>query len=146
PPPPGVPQAALQVSKLLLAQQPDLDMFDKETFAAYFRQLYGSRDLDKNKVQEARAAFDFADVASRFAIIEDDWSAPVVVPYGRAARLVRVLEGRGPSRRILRALQRFTVNVSRKDRDAWVAAKLVRPVADTVFVLDPALSAAYDPR
>ena len=145
-PPRGVPQAALAVSRLLLAQQPDLDLFAPETYAAYFRQLYATRDLDKKKVQEARAASNFEDVASRFEIIEDDWSAPVVVPYGDAAEHVDTLERFGPSRRILRRLQRFTVNVSRKDRDTWVAAKLVRVVAETVFVIDAALSAAYDPR
>src|SRR5262245_40359241 len=73
-------------------------------------------------------------------------TSPVVVPYGNAASLVRALEARGPSRHILRALQRFTVNVRKKDRDAWVAAKLVREVHETVFVIDPALSAAYDER
>jgi CRISPR-associated endonuclease/helicase Cas3 len=145
-PPPGVPQAALEVSKVLLAQRPDLNLFAPETYASYFRQLYSSRDLDKKKVQDARAAFNFENVASRFAIIEDDWSAPVVVPYGRAAVLVRLLERGGPSRRLLRALQRFAVNVSRKDRDAWVAAKLVRVVAETAYVIDPVLSAAYDLR
>lgn len=145
-PPRGVPQAALAVAKLLLAQRPDLDLFEPETYLAYFRQLYASRDLDSSKVQEARAAFDFADVASRFALIEDDWSAPLVVPHGDAAKHVDALERFGPSRGILRRLQRFTVNVSRKDRDAWTAAKLVREVAETVFVLDPVLSAAYDPR
>jgi CRISPR-associated endonuclease/helicase Cas3 len=65
-PPPGVPRAALEVSRGLLAQRPDLDLFAGETYDAYFRQLYASRDLDKKKVQEARAALEFANVASRF--------------------------------------------------------------------------------
>lgn len=59
---------------------------------------------------------------------------------------MRLLERWGPSRRLLRTLQHVTVNVSRTKRDAWVAAKLVRVVAETVFVIDPALSNAYDSR
>ncbi|MFT3767477.1 MAG: CRISPR-associated endonuclease Cas3'' [Minicystis sp.] len=145
-PPRGVPQAGLVATQSLLRKDPAIDLFAPPTYTAYFEQLYGSRDLDADKIQEARAALDFADVARRFKLIDDAWSAPVVVPWGDAASHVRALERFGPSRARLRALQRFTVNVSRKDRDSWLAAKLVRPVADTVYVIEAAFAAAYDDR
>ena len=104
------------------------------------------RILDAKKIEEERQKHNFKEVADRFKLIEDDWSAPVVVPYGDAEEHVRELERRGPSRERLRALQRFTVTVSKKDRDGWIAAKLAREVQETVVVIDGALSAAYDAR
>ena len=47
---------------------------------------------------------------------------------GTALREELALERFGPSRDRLRALQRFTVTVSKKDRETWLAAKLAREV------------------
>ena len=56
------------------------------------------------------------------------------------------LKHAGPSRERLRALQGFTVQVQAKQRDSWLAQGLLRGVADTVVVLGPELSPAYDER
>jgi CRISPR-associated endonuclease/helicase Cas3 len=68
------------------------------------------------------------------------------VPYGNAPELLDELERHGPSRDRLRALQRFTVNVRKTDRERWLAGRLARFVADTVVALEPAFRAAYDLR
>ncbi len=145
-PPRGVPLTALGVTSGLLRKTPTLDLFSPSTYAAYFRQLYGARDLDEKKIQEARAKLEFENVSGRFALIEDEWSAPIVVPYESAAGPIRELERYGPSRSTLRALQRFTVNVSKKSRDAWIAKRYARTIHDTVVVLESAFSGAYHPR
>jgi CRISPR-associated endonuclease/helicase Cas3 len=145
-PPEGVPQAALKATQLLRRKHPALDLLDPSTYTAYFELLYSAKDLDAKKIQDERRKHNFKDVAERFKLIEDDWSAPVVVPYGKAMNHMRDLERFGPSRDRLRALQRFTVTVSKKDRDAWLAAKLAREVQETVVVIDATLSVAYDER
>lgn len=145
-PPKGVPEAGLEVTRGMLRKNPELDLFAPEAFTAYFKQLYGSRALDANGIQEARAKLQFRDVAEGFRLIEDDWSAPLVVPYGEAAERVRELDDAGPSRARLRALQRFTVTVPRALREQWIAQGLVRHVRETVAVLGGMFAGAYSER
>jgi CRISPR-associated endonuclease/helicase Cas3 len=145
-PPPGVPRTALGVARALLRENADLDLFEPSVFEAYFKNLYGARSLDEKDIQSVRAALRFKETAKRFQLVEDDWSAPLVVPYGEASEWVALLERQGPSRERLRRLQRFTVNVSRKQRDDWLARGCVRWVAETVVVLEGGLGAAYDAR
>lgn len=144
-PPQGVPVAALEIAHGMLSSNPALDLFANETFTTYFSRLY-MRNLDEKKIQEARAALSFKDVAENFKIIEDDWSAPIVVPYGDVATHVAALEHKGPSRGRLRALQRFTVNVRRDLRDKWLGSGCARMVCDTVVVLNEIFASAYTKR
>ncbi|WP_255424737.1 CRISPR-associated endonuclease Cas3'' [Corallococcus sp. CA053C] len=145
-PPPGVPRTALGVTRALLGANPDLDLFDPTSFAPYFKRLYAAKTLDAKGIQEQREALRFRETAARFQFIEDDWSAPVVIPYGDAPVLVADLERHGPSRDRLRRLQRYTVNVARRQRDDWLARKCLRWVAETVVVMDEALGKAHDVR
>jgi CRISPR-associated endonuclease/helicase Cas3 len=145
-PPRGVPRAAREATLTLRRKDPALDLFAPATYTAYFELLYGSKDLDAKKIQDARQKHNFKEVAEHFKLIEDDWSAPVVVPYGDADAHVRELSLRGPSRERLRALQRFTVTVSKRERDAWLAAGLAREVQETVVVIDRVFGSAYDAR
>ncbi len=146
-PPRGVPEAGLAVTRGMLASVPDLDLFAPSSFTAYFRALYSTRSLDEKRIQEARAALRFKDVAELFKLIEDDWSAPIVVPYGpEAAARIHDVEQLGPSRERLRALQRLTVNVKRADRERWIQSGYARWVRDTVVVLDKRFASAYQDR
>ncbi len=145
-PPPGVARAALAVTRDLLRGRPDLDLFDPETYRTYFKLLYGTRNLDEKKIQELRRGLNFRTVASTFRLIDDDWSAPVIVPYGDAGARLAELAARGPSRERLRALQRFTVTVPKRARDAWVRGGLAREVAETVTALPEVAKGAYSKR
>ncbi|WP_235685635.1 CRISPR-associated endonuclease Cas3'' [Corallococcus silvisoli] len=145
-PPPGVPSTALGVTRELLGANPELELFEPSTFAAYFKRLYGSKSLDAKGIQEQRERLRFRETAERFQLIEDGWSAPLVVPYGESSAWVAELEREGPSRDRLRWLQRYTVNVSRRQRDDWLARGCARWVAETVVVLGEGLGAAYSKR
>lgn len=145
-PPRGVAHTALEVTRGLLAEMPGLDPFHPDTFRRYFRRLYAARELDAESIQALRAQLRFEDTARSFHLVEDGWSAPVVVPWGEATEHVARLERDGPSRERLRALQGFTVQVEARQREAWLAQGLLRPVADTVLVLGPELAPAYDER
>jgi CRISPR-associated endonuclease/helicase Cas3 len=145
-PPLGVPRTALGVTQALLARWPELDLFASSSYVDFFSGLYGARDLDAKGVQPSRAKLDFKTTADLFKLIEDDWSAPLVVPYGGASQAVARLEHEGASRDTLRGLQRFTVNVPRFQLDQWLAYGFARMVEDTVAVLDGPYSTAYDLR
>lgn len=145
-PPQGVPRAAQAVTRGLLAQRPDLDLFSPESFHHYFERLYATREKDKKGIQDLRAKLHFEQVSQAFQVVEDDWSAAVVVPYAGCEALLEDLRLRGPSRERLRALQRFTVTVPRKLRDAWLQQGLARLAAETVAYLGPEHASAYHER
>ncbi|MBK8254887.1 MAG: CRISPR-associated endonuclease Cas3'' [Polyangiaceae bacterium] len=146
-PPRGVPVAALGITKGMLRTDPHLDLNAKDSFRRYFQQLYASRNLDEKQIQLARREYRFKDVAELFTLIEDEWSEPIVVPFGDAAwNVIGEIEKWGPSRERLRFLQRLTVNVARRDRDTWVEKGYARWVGETVVVLDESFSGAYTNR
>ncbi|MEO5730403.1 MAG: CRISPR-associated endonuclease Cas3'' [Byssovorax sp.] len=146
-PPRGVPEAALAVTLGMLAGSSDLDLFAPASFTAYFQRLFATRSLDEKRIQEARAALKFKDVADLFKLIDDEWSAPIVVPCGDdAAEKIDAIERLGPSRDRLRAVQRLTVNVKRTDRERWIQSGYARWIRETVVVLDVAFATAYQER
>ncbi|MFB1482291.1 CRISPR-associated endonuclease Cas3'' [Corallococcus sp. RDP092CA] len=144
-PPRGVARTAMAVTQGLRAEAPDLDLFDPALFQRYFHGLYSAKSLDAKGLLPLREALCFRTTAELFQFIEDDWSAPVVVPYGDAREAVAELERLGPSRERLRRLQRFTVNVEKGKREAWLKSHCARWVAETVVVLEAA-EGAYDKR
>ncbi|MCE9674099.1 CRISPR-associated endonuclease Cas3'' [Myxococcus stipitatus] len=143
-PPRGVPQAALAVTRTLREQYPDLDLFAPESFRLYFERLYANASRDGKGIQKHREELRFEATSKAFKLVEDEWSAPVVVPYPGCEPWLDELRRLGPSRERLRALQRFTVTVPRKLRDAWVERELARFASDTVVFLGPEHGPAYD--
>jgi CRISPR-associated endonuclease/helicase Cas3 len=136
PPPRGVPQQALEVTQGMLTSNAELNLFAPETFRRYFAQLYGAGSLDVKAIEADRKELRFRTVAKNFKIVEDDWSAPIVVPYeGRAVVLLEALEKYGPSRDRMRRLQRLTVTVKKRDRELWLKSGAAREVAETVIAL-----------
>jgi len=145
-PPPGVPRAAQDITRGLLEQRPDLDLFAPESFRLYFERLYAAADTDGKGIQDLRAKLCFEEVSARFKLVEDGWSAPVVVPFPGCESPLDALRRLGPSRERLRALQRFTVTVPRKVRQEWLERELARLASDTVAFLGPEHEPAYDAR
>jgi CRISPR-associated endonuclease/helicase Cas3 len=144
-PPPGVPETAAAVTTLML-QAGRLDLLAAETYRTYFENLYRERDLDAHAIQGLREHLGFGEVAKAFCMIDDDWSASLVVPYGDARCHVEEVALLGPSRDRLRALQRYTIAVRLRDLDDWRRRGCVRDVADGVTVVDDLFAEAYDGR
>ena len=77
--------------------------------------------------------FQFSEVAKKFRLI-DDWQVPLIIPFDEHAReLIRQL--RNPNiplhRRLLRNLQRFTVQISPRMRDENIRS--IEPLRDGQF-------------
>jgi CRISPR-associated endonuclease/helicase Cas3 len=97
------------------------DLLDPAAVASYFELHYwkqaGDNYWDSHRVMDCfptpaqRFALDFRTAAERFRMIEDA-TRPVFVPYGmEGQKLTEQLRTDGPSRWLLRRLQRYTVGV-----------------------------------
>ncbi|MCA9248065.1 MAG: CRISPR-associated endonuclease Cas3'' [Planctomycetales bacterium] len=114
---------------------PDFDdPLDPAAIARYFQLHYwkqaGDDCWDKPGVmrcfpnQPEKMAFDFRTAAERFRMI-DDATVSVFVPYGKEGpRLLETLRYAGPSRQLLRQLQRYTVGVYQQAYDAMRSADI----------------------
>jgi CRISPR-associated endonuclease/helicase Cas3 len=144
-PPKGVLRlASNEAQSLFNEQNGEVDLFNPEIFSKYFARLYGAANLDEAGIQERRAKLMFREVSKAFALIENDWAAPVVVRWrGVDEPLARLIYG-GANRETWRALQRFTVNVKKTLKDKWLAQKLASEIEGLV-VLEPA-ALTYDER
>jgi len=145
-PPPGLLRIGLQSAVAMLAAHgPDLRITDADQMEHYFRIYYGKCKTDGKGVQPERANRNFATVAGRVRLIEDDWSVPLVVPWGDAMERVRRHEA-NPTRETARALQRYIVQVRKTAFEKGIlsgGADYV--VGESLHVLSPAHAHLYDP-
>ncbi|MER2562976.1 MAG: CRISPR-associated endonuclease Cas3'' [Myxococcaceae bacterium] len=142
-PPKGLPRSALGVTRSMVREGP-LSIDDPRSFQRFFEQLYPVQDLDAKELQATRANFNYRTVAGAFRMVENDWSAPVVVPWGDFATLRAQLNSQGANRRLYRALQPLTVNVARKSLDRWLGTGVATEVEGVAFIEPGALQ--YDER
>jgi CRISPR-associated endonuclease/helicase Cas3 len=104
------------------------DPLNRALFAAYFERLYYASDLDAQRICDAlkvdgqTLAVGFSTAAKRFRLIEDADSAAVIVRYlGRDGTddtvdgLLGTLRKGNADRWLMRKLQRYTVNIRRRD-------------------------------
>jgi CRISPR-associated endonuclease/helicase Cas3 len=146
-PPEGVLRQGLEHTRAMLCG--DLDLFSPAIHAEYFERLYNSGGDDVHdtlEIQKHRAELSFEKTADAYRIVDDDWSAPLVVPFDdRARRDIAGIIHAGPSRERLRALARVTINVKKTDLEHWLRTGSVQALADeTVHVL--LSTSAYDGR
>lgn len=101
---------------------------DRALFARYFERLYRACDLDAQRISKLlevdgrTLAVNFRTAAEKFRLIRDEDNAPVVVRYrgpdgtdDTIDTLLATLKKHGPERWLMRKLQRYTVNVHRRD-------------------------------
>jgi CRISPR-associated endonuclease/helicase Cas3 len=101
---------------------------ERTLFARYFEKLYHACDLDEHRITELlkvdtqTLAVNFRTAAERFKLIQDEDSAPVIVRYcgsdgndKTVEELLNTLKKDGPQRWLMRKLQRYTVNIPRRD-------------------------------
>lgn len=117
-----------------LLDLPGFNLEQPDAFSRYFAHLYG-RVNDKGKEiladltpDSGNLAVKFRTVGARFRLIKDGEQRPLFVHYDTVAdELIERLRLAGPSRDLLRRLQRYTVSLS-----AW---QFDRHRADTVEVM-----------
>lgn len=133
--PPGVYRTALDTARAFLAR--GCDLHNPLEYAEFFRALYQAVDLDREGIQDLRAALDFPKVATRFRLIRDD-SIAVVVHYPPGLTDVERLLGlarrqSGTPRWLFRALQPYVVGLRRRAAEKCLRVGLLEPVVDGLF-------------
>jgi CRISPR-associated endonuclease/helicase Cas3 len=119
-PPQGLLLKGAQTSQALLSEE--IDQFNQALYEKYFRSFYASvNDTDranfKQLLKEGATGleFQFRSFAKAFCLIDEKNQKSVIVPYAGKRRdgreLIRKLEREGPHRELLRAFQRFIVNI-----------------------------------
>jgi len=145
-PPSGVPARGKQITEGMLRADRALDLSSSAPHRTYFERLYTTGETDKKAIQTARARLNFQEVAGLYKLIEDDWSEPIIVRFGRANTLLEDLARFGPSRDRLRALGRFSVNVPKRLVAQWITAGTAQRDDETGVVQIADHVVAYDDR
>jgi CRISPR-associated endonuclease/helicase Cas3 len=119
--PPGVYEMATGRAKTLLGEIKREQLANDPTlFALYFDELFSMIQTDTARkggmpLQEERQAFNYRRVGERAKVIEDGGTA-VLVPYKIAQKQIQKIRKVGWFDYLrMRKLQRFTVNLRRKD-------------------------------
>jgi CRISPR-associated endonuclease/helicase Cas3 len=98
---------------------------DPASFQEYFNRLYSAmNDTGDGFVRTLHKdvpAVPFRSAAQQFQLIDDTAQRPVLVRYGDSERWIDQLRFAGPTRDIMRHLQRYTVNLPRPMVDAMLA-------------------------
>lgn len=120
---------------------------ERGNFACYFERLYHACDLDQHRIGELlqvegdTLAINFRTAAEKFRLIQDEDSAPVVVHYrgpegsdDTIEMLLNTLDKEGPQRWLMRRLQRYTVNIHRREAEKLLVQGDIREVMPGLYV------------
>lgn len=125
PAPRGLLLKAEQTTKEMIAMG-GFDPLDPSSFRTYFELFFRrANDLgDSYKSllipqSSTNLSIQFRTVADRFKIIDEGATANVLVRYQEGEDLINELADRGPSRNLLRKLQRYSVSIPR-----WLCGRL----------------------
>lgn len=105
-----------------------------ETIQEYFNMLYHFKGegLDRKKILESfrKNIFPFAEVSRKFRLIENDTKTVFIVKEEKAEELLKELRNRGATRRLMRDMGQYCVNIYDTDYRKMYAAGLLSPVSE----------------
>lgn len=120
PAPPGLLRQASQISVSLLSGSAS-EVLGRDLAKQFFEHLYvRAPSLDKHGIhelltQDARECeIQFRTVAEKFRLIDDSAYQTILVRYGGGNELLDRLEIEGPHRKLMRKLQRYSVNIPKR--------------------------------
>jgi CRISPR-associated endonuclease/helicase Cas3 len=124
---PGLLRKGEDTTKELL-QMEGFDPEQPDAFARYFDLFYSRvNDTGRGTLKDLTPSdpnvldVHFRTVGDNFRLIDDTVQRPVIVRYGKSAALIDQLRFAGPTRSIMRNLQRYTVNLPRRMVDIMLA-------------------------
>ncbi|MGC4192857.1 MAG: CRISPR-associated helicase Cas3' [Thermomicrobiales bacterium] len=136
---------------LVLRRQSDFDPNDPALFQQYFMNLYGAEDGDRESIQPERAERNYATVAEKFRLIDDD-TFGVLVKYGDpddfedmvaalSASVYRTTTGKAP-RDLLRRAQPYMVNCRSREQGRYEDTGSIEEIAPGIW----RWKGAYNPK
>ena len=131
----------MEITAGLLEDGKRLD--ELETIQQYFEMLYHFRGdgLDKKNIMKefGKAGFAFAKVGKEFRLIENDTKTILITKEKRAEEIKAELKLKGITKRLIREMGQYCINVYENDFDKMQAAGMLQPLceemADEYFVL-----------
>lgn len=101
-----------------LCSLPEFDLHKPDTFLLYFQSFYSRVNDTGSKFHDLLIKdvnptlyFQFRTAAAQFKLIKDEHQRTVIVRYGRNEKLLKTLRIVGPTREIMRKLQRYCVHL-----------------------------------
>jgi CRISPR-associated endonuclease/helicase Cas3 len=134
--PRGAYAQATAVTESFLAENPGADLYQPETYAAYFVRLYGTLGPQAAKDDPAFAASERLHflAASRACRLVGEDSRSVIVRWGEGERLVELIRyQKHLSRDDWRLAQRFSVNFYQSEFLKCLGREIVQPVSELEF-------------
>jgi CRISPR-associated endonuclease/helicase Cas3 len=120
PAPPGLLRQAAQISVSLLSKDTS-NILGRDLAKQFFEHLYvRAPSLDKHGIHELltqdahECQIQFRTVAEKFRLIDDSTYQTILVRYGDSHELLDKLEIEGPHRKLMRKLQRYSVNIPKR--------------------------------
>ncbi len=120
PAPPGLLRQAAQISVSLLSENTS-NILGRDLAKQFFEHLYiRAPSLDKHGIHELltqdahECQIQFRTVADKFKLIDDSAYQTILVRYGDSHELLDRLEIEGPHRKLMRKLQRYSVNIPKR--------------------------------
>jgi CRISPR-associated endonuclease/helicase Cas3 len=144
-PPRGLQLGRDMAQLLLRAAQNRIDLFGPATYDRYFTAYPASIVPDRDDVMTARKERNFPEVERRSRMIDDDAKAAIVVPYGGAPERIEDYRA-NPSRRTIRSLQPFVINVSLRDFNMLDGGHLIERIHEQVLWMTAPGRRQYDPQ
>lgn len=143
PAPKGLLAKGVDTTIELMASE-SIDTDDHNVFQRYFELFFNKIERGNNfskkyrkmlieevclgKDDEVGAAVEFRTFGEMFKLIDDECSFPILVPYGNGKELIKQLQDEGPSRILMRKLQRFTINLDKKRVNAFMQSGAIQKV------------------
>jgi CRISPR-associated endonuclease/helicase Cas3 len=137
-PPPGWLRTGADLAAAQFQDDPNLDLFDPEAYRRFDARRIAAQPTDKHGIQNARRELAFEDVAERFRLIDDGGRVAVIVPWGEAPALLSeaaTTTDPGHLRRLARRLQGYSVEIPRRQAEAWLGAGVLHTVHDLFLAL-----------
>ncbi|MCS7464513.1 CRISPR-associated endonuclease Cas3'' [Paenibacillus doosanensis] len=143
--PEGILRKAAETTRsILMSNAHDISNADFETF---FEEMYWKvHSLDKAGVialldpiqnDPRECSIFFRTAANKFKLIDDEEQKTIWVRYHQSNRLIDELKVKGPDRRLLRKLQRYTVSIYKRDFNILKEKKVIEEVYPQMFALLP---------
>lgn len=128
--PPGVYRTGSDVTDILFADDPEVDLNSPATHRRFFELLYPIVDLDEHDIAALRERLAFEQVAGKYRLIPDT-TIPVAIPWRDGEQLLDKIETTGEITRFdLRRLQPYIVNMQPWEQKKFSA--LCRTIIDGV--------------
>ena len=134
-----------QATRTVWHQKED-DLLSHQLFNSYFRQFFAQVDSDAHQIMplliQEPGVVQFRSAAERFRLIPDIGKS-ILVPYGENGfDLMDKLKREGPHRKLMRKLQRYSVNIYEPEFHALKKIGAVEELSPDVFGI--CVTNAYD--